>query len=240
MGKRDGQFLPRFIYRYGGIENLLAGDMSNLRAADKKYRLYYNTSDVRQIIGWVLARYARSGLHSVTEANALILAICNRYSGAPDRSYNAAKIEGLGRAIINEYGDFDASFKFYAGYRAATDALKDAQRERRTHSEIISKKLWAEGADGYRELTPCRWCATPVLIPEKTGPRYQPFRCKAADCRRMDYLSDLPQSRGGIDLTPRQRKETAYEAWDTQRAINYLIFKVKEAKRESRANHDLR
>jgi len=92
---------------------------------------------------------------------------------------------------------------------------------------------------------PCRWCGTLVFYKE-SWLRGQVFgtsgtvRCNGPDCRRMDYLQYIPQSRGGIDLKPDQRKALSPEAWPTQRALNYLELRAKEIKRASRTSHDLR
>lgn len=85
---------------------------------------------------------------------------------------------------------------------------------------------------------PCRWCGARVEL----GRRWPGWRtahwgkvhCKSPICRHMDWLSDKPQKHGGINLTPRQREETDYEARDTVRAFNYLQLRIKEAKRNGR------
>jgi hypothetical protein len=88
---------------------------------------------------------------------------------------------------------------------------------------------------------PCRWCDRPVFYKDKWIKWNGTVRCNSAVCRRIDYLQDIPQSRGGIDLTPAQRKASPREAWDTHRAINYLALVAKETKRANRsANHDIR
>lgn len=88
---------------------------------------------------------------------------------------------------------------------------------------------------------PCRWCGKPVIFkPEWLAWYDKTVRCNAPDCRRMDYLKDKPQSRGGIDLTPVQRRSLDPEAWNTQRAMNYLQLRAKELKRGRSTNHDLR
>ena len=92
---------------------------------------------------------------------------------------------------------------------------------------------------------PCRWCGARVELRPR-WPRYRTeawgsVHCNAPDCRRMDWLSDKPQKHGGINLTPRQREETDYEARDTVRAFNYLQLRIKEAKRNGRKpTYDIR
>ena len=90
----------------------------------------------------------------------------------------------------------------------------------------------------------CAWCGCRVYLSfsweQDPRNKYKSIHCGSRDCRRMNYLQDVPQSRGGIDLTPAQRDKTAYEARDTQRAINYLLLIAKEKKRASRNNHDVR
>lgn len=99
----------------------------------------------------------------------------------------------------------------------------------------------------YRAPTkPCRWCGKAVEFkPNWLKPSslnlYGTVHCNAPDCRRMDWLSNKPQKHGGINLTPRQREETDYEARDTVRAFNYLQLRIKEAKRNGRKpTYDIR
>ena len=91
---------------------------------------------------------------------------------------------------------------------------------------------------------PCVWCGSRVYPSKKWEDRNMRFRllkgyhCNSYDCRRMSHLSQIPQSRGGIDLTPAQRIATnydaSYEAYNAQRALNYLQLVAKEIKRERR------
>ena len=136
---------------------------------------------------------------------------------------------------------FVESLPLYHVNSAGWEAIDEAKTERRAHSDTDTRKTWIEGGDSYQTLIPCKWCSKPVLFNPAWKHRSESdVHCNGRDCRRMDYLQHKPQSRGGIALTPRQRKEVGREAWDTQKAINYLLFKVKETKRASRANHDLR
>jgi hypothetical protein len=78
-------------------------------------------------------------------------------------------------------------------------------------------------------VLPCRWCGIPTTYSDKWRRNYdRSIRCNAPDCRRMDYLEHTPQSRGGIDLTPRQRRSLDGEARKTQKMINYLLLVAKE------------
>lgn len=104
-----------------------------------------------------------------------------------------------------------------------------------THSRL-SRRIEIKAAP----VKPCRWCMTPVFYKPKWVDHSGTVRCNRPDCRRLDYLRFTPQSRGGIDLTPKQRKELDRAAWDTQRAINYLNLRAKEIKHGRRTNHDLR
>lgn len=89
---------------------------------------------------------------------------------------------------------------------------------------------------------PCAWCGMQTFFRESWFSRFgnRKIHCNAPECRRAHHLQHIPQSRGGIDLTPSQRKSTSREAWDTQKAINFLILRVKEIKRGSRKHHDVR
>lgn len=85
------------------------------------------------------------------------------------------------------------------------------------------------------KCAPCKWCGRRVF-PKPSWPEFQCTKgysargvhCNSKDCRRMNWLQNTPQKRGGIDLTPRQRASLDYEAWDTQRALNYLLLIAKE------------
>lgn len=92
----------------------------------------------------------------------------------------------------------------------------------------------------------CRWCGA-TIFPKASWEKHQwdhktynGYHCGSRDCRRMNYLQDVPQSRGGIDLTPSQKRALDYKAHDGQRALNYLQLVAKEIKRGSRANHVVR
>lgn len=94
---------------------------------------------------------------------------------------------------------------------------------------------------------PCRWCGSVVWYRESDrfslihGWPHPGVHCNSRDCRRMSWLADKPQSKGGIELTPSQRASLQYSAWDTQRAINYLNLVAKEIKRARKQNpSDLR
>jgi hypothetical protein len=234
-------FLPRAIYTWGGIECWLNGDRSRMCLSGNKYPLWYDASGPRTIILWVLRRLAKSGKVTVTQANDIIWKICQKYSGAPNRSYDAAKIDGFGYLVIDENDHINASFQDYKVRMAARLATQNAMDEGLPHSDIESRLIWRAGGTKYEELKPCRWCQTPVLVNPKWKKSYNgTVRCNSRDCRRIEYLQHVPQSRGGIDLTPTQRKATEYAAQDTQKVINYLVLITKETKRANRANHDLR
>lgn len=85
---------------------------------------------------------------------------------------------------------------------------------------------------------PCRWCGDRIEYKESWLKWGGLVHCKKPDCRRMEYLKNIPQSRGGIDLTPRQRDLLKGPAQDTQRALNYLQLIAKEVKRNGRKSID--
>lgn len=101
---------------------------------------------------------------------------------------------------------------------------------------------------------PCRWCGTMVFYkdswlgePHHNGlgaywwnSSAKTVRCNSRTCRHLDYLRFIPQSKGGIDLTRKQRDGLSWDSWDGQRALNYLAIVAKEIKRASRANHVVR
>lgn len=89
-------------------------------------------------------------------------------------------------------------------------------------------------------MKPCRWCGKRIEFKPSWVDHHGRIRCNAPDCRRMSYLEHTPQSRGGIDLTPNQRKHLSWEAQDGQKAINYLMLRLKELKHGRSTNHDLR
>lgn len=77
---------------------------------------------------------------------------------------------------------------------------------------------------------PCRFCGRPVFDYKdawlSTG-----VRCNRPACRHIDWLSNKPQKRGGVDLTPRERRSTPREMWDHIRVVHYLSLKAKESNR---------
>lgn len=84
----------------------------------------------------------------------------------------------------------------------------------------------------------CRWCGSSVFVGDswKSYRKYSGYHCGSIDCRRMDFLAGKPQSRGGIDLTPGQRSLLGREAYDSQRAINYLMLVTKEVRKKCKLN----
>ena len=72
---------------------------------------------------------------------------------------------------------------------------------------------------------PCRWCQKPVFYKPEWVDGRGTVRCNSSSCRHIQHLSNMPQSRGGVDLTPRQRKAIPYSHWDEQRVANYLLRK---------------
>ena len=93
---------------------------------------------------------------------------------------------------------------------------------------------------------PCRWCGVRVHFKPSWLTKYDDsVRCNAPDCRRMDYLRRIPQSRGGIQLTFRQREllpqhTNNSEFATAQMSINYLILRAKEVKHGRKSAHDVR
>lgn len=80
----------------------------------------------------------------------------------------------------------------------------------------------------------CKYCGR-VVFPKDTWKReHVTFHCGGRDCRRIEYLSNVSQSRGGVDLTPAQRRAYPYRSHNSVRVINYLSFLAKEQKREKR------
>ena len=112
------------------------------------------------------------------------------------------------------------------------------------------QRLYVDGrrAGFFRKTIPimpapvrkCRWCAAPTLFKEHWKRYDGSIRCNRPDCRRLDYLENVPQSRGGIDLTPRQRQHLDREAWPTQKLINYLMLVAKEKKHGRKPTDDIR
>jgi hypothetical protein len=241
MTKRSSAvFLPQVIAAWGGIDCWLGGDREGARRDPKRYPLFYDGSRPATICGWILKRLSRSGRVTVKAANVLLYRAAVRYSGAPERTYAAMKIAGYGWLVLNKNGNPAASVPIWSTLHAVDAATEEAQARRLAHSDVQTRMLWRAGGDRYEELKACRWCGEPVQFKEQWKEADGSVRCNRRDCRRMDYLRHTPQSKGGIDLTPRQRQGLSYEAWNTQRTINYLALVAKEQKRGRKSNHDVR
>jgi hypothetical protein len=239
MTKRNsGVFLPAAIDAWGGIDNWISGNRDALKVRGRRYKTYYDVSFPATVCHWVMVRMARDGRLSVEQANALLWKVAQRYSGAPTRTYETRKIHGMGRLVINEYGNASASLWLIAARKASESATDEAQRIDAPHSDMQTRMLWRDGK--YTELKPCRWCDEPVQFREHWKAFDGSVRCNRRDCRRMEYLQHKPQSKGGIDLTPRQRQAVNGEAWNTVKTINYLALVAKEQKRGRKSNHDVR
>lgn len=238
MTKRGSVFLPQVIDAWGGIDNWFSGNRERWKSQSKRYEITYDSSKPARICGWIMQRVARSGRVSVESANRLLYKAAMRYSGAPERTYEAQRFDGMGRLILDDRGFAAASVCIWDVCLACQDATEEAQQAGAVHSDFKTRMLWRDGK--YEELKTCRWCGEPVKFKEHWKQADGSVRCNRRDCRRMEYLQHTPQSRGGIDLTPRQRQGLSYEAWNTQKTINYLALVAKEAKRGRKPNHDVR
>lgn len=238
MTKRDGTFLPQVIDAWGGIENWTSGNRDAIKRHSSKYPLHYDSSRPATICGWIMTRLARDGRLTVKQANAMLYMAAMRYSGCPERTYEARRFEGVGLLVLNKNGQPVASVCKWDVREACSEATELAQQSDTPHSDMQTRMLWRDGK--YTELKSCRWCGEPVQFKEHWKQHDGSVRCNRRDCRRMDYLQHTPQSRGGIDLTPRQRQGLSYEAWNTQKTINYLALVAKESKRGRKPNHDVR
>lgn len=108
--------------------------------------------------------------------------------------------------------------------------------------EWSSGMIWNDEFIQIKEAktVPCRWCGSRVIVTDKMEKKglYKHYgaHCNSYDCRRMSHFWKIPQSKGGIALTPKQRQTTLYEAWDSQIAINYFLQVTKEVKRKCKSN----
>ena len=240
MTKRDSTiFLPQVIDTWGGIENWICGNRERFRPYGNRYSYGFQSAPAR-ICSSIATRLARSGRVPVGVANALLRRAAFRYSGAPQRTYEAQQIDGLGFLVTLDNGCITASFTPWHGRRACDNATEKAQEEDIPHSDMETRLFWRDGR--YQQCAPCRWCGEFVQFKQSWKESDGGVRCNRRDCRRIDYLRYKPQSKGGIDLTPKQREALGRnrEAWDTQRTINYLLLIAKEAKRGRNPNHDVR
>jgi hypothetical protein len=57
-----------------------------------------------------------------------------------------------------------------------------------------------------RTFKPCRWCGAVIRFKESWLDANKTIRCNDKECRRIDYLSRICKTHGGIDLTPTQEK----------------------------------
>ncbi len=239
MTKRDSSvFLPHVIDAWGGIDNWCSGNRDAIKPHSSKYPMYYDSGRPGNICGWIMSRLARDGRLTVKQANAMLYMAAMRYSGAPERTYNARRFDGMGKLVIDDQGHPAPSVGKWEVREACSGATELAQQQDTPHSDMQTRMLWRDGK--YTELKCCRWCDQPVQFKEHWKAFDGSVRCNRRDCRRMEYLQHKPKSKGGIDLTPRQRQAVNYEAWNTVKTINYLALVAKEQKRGRKSNHDVR
>lgn len=229
------------IAKWGGIYRFISDDRSEWRYSSPRYPEFYNCGFGRLVGIWIMRRLAKSGRMTVGEANALLWKICLRYSGTPERTFEASKIDGMGRVTLNKVGSVVATFEFWKARSQSYAAVSEAQERQIAHSDTDTKHLWRAGGSKYEPLKPCRWCGTNVPFKKEWIDFQDTIRCNARDCRRIDFLRYKKQSHGGIALTPAQRNQAGPESFNTYSVINYLAIVAKEAKRANRsANHDIR
>lgn len=243
---RDEIFLPFVIDIWGGIENWQSGNRENMYRGKIRYSSIYNGSPQQRILNALKERFARSGRFRVETANRLLWEACCRYSGAPERSFEAGKLDGIGVVVKNKYGVVVPSCSFW-------DIAINWERNISSvapYSVIATRKvpLWddwtakaAEAAklgiaytsiDAAPKVPACRFCGQSVNTTRFRRHHDTP-NCQRRECRHMAWLANTSQSQGGIDLTPRQRKATPAVLFDQVRVINYLTVKAAEAKRSS-------
>lgn len=239
--KRSRLFLPLLIDIWGGIEKYQAGDRSSMHEGKRRYIPFYQ-SHISTILGILKHRLARSGRFPVDAANELIWMACLRYSGAASRSYAAAKIDGFGVVVMNRYGNPDAS----VSKLIAIDQQYRGMSSVCPYSSLGTRRvpLWEKWEDAAKEASAaripfvrmdgteaCRFCGAPVHA-YRFRKKHSDYFCRKPECRHMAWLWNQPQKRGGIDLTPTQRKTTATQLWDQVRVLNYLNAKAKQAGRK--------
>lgn len=169
----------------------------------------------------------------------------------------------LGRVLVKVadriYEGGQHSAKYYDNHIAYK--LRKEQDGQNLYTKWPQFELWHVAFPNFKVIPinsapklPCRWCGKPVYFKDSwlgepihgADGRYwwstsnKTVRCNGRYCRHMDYLRFKPQSKGGIELTPKQREGLSPDAWDGQRALNYLALVAKEIKRASRANHVVR
>lgn len=216
--KRNKLFLPRLIDVWGGIENYLSQNRQHMYLGKCSPVMHY-VSNVQMICALLGARLARSGKFPVEAANELLWKACLRYSGAPSRSFERARLRGTGVVVLNRWGDAEASLC----YIEVRDKWRDeAEKAEANHIPFV----WTDSPER------CRFCGAPVEK-YRFKKTHHDYFCARPECRHMAWLADRPQSRGGIDLTPTQRKTTARTLWDQVRVLNYLNAKAKQARRKS-------
>ena len=242
--KGSGLFLPLLIDVWGGIDKYQARDRSSMHSGKRRYIFGYQ-SHVQMILEILKCRFARSGAFPVDAANELLWMACLRYSGAASRSYEAAKIGGMGVVVMNRYGNPDASVSKLIAIDQQYQGMSSVcpYSERGTRRVALWERWEAAAKEASAARIPfvrigsaeaCRFCGAPVHAYRFRKERSNYF-CKRPECRHMAWLWNQPQSRGGIDLTPTQRKTTATTLWDQVRVLNYLNAKAKQARRNSNA-----
>lgn len=246
MKHNSDVFLPFAIDMWAGIDNWLSGNREGMQLRKRKYLPDYNTSHVQRILHVLKERFARSGKFPVVVANELLWAACLRYSGAPERSFEAGKLDGLGMVVRNRYGCVDCSVPLYDVVASWDKGLCSVA----PYSLLKTRRvpLWDQWATCAQEAAEagiaysstdaapkppvCRFCGQSVSTRKFRRHHSEPH-CQRRECRHMAWLAHTPQSRGGIELTPRQRKATPVPFFDQVRVVNYLTMKAAEAKRSA-------
>lgn len=123
--------------------------------------------------------------------------------------------------------DVEERAKQLQAARAKAIAAEDA---------AIRARLFGRSERHVDERYRCSFCGGRI-----TNPRFNPSKyadgirhCSQHACREMAYLSHTPQSRGGIQPTPRQSKAMSGQLHDMVRVMNYLQLKADQAKRKER------
>lgn len=166
--KRDRYtFLPYAVALWGGIDKWQSGDKSAMRFSGLRYAAY-STALGGCVSLWVRDRLARDGRCSVADANTLIAKVCNRYSGTPERTYDAYSIEGIGRLVRDKRGGTSASqsplLLREKHEEAFSEAIKCLRPLSFVGSEFYADKrhefpagAW-EVADKRGEFSPLQYC----------------------------------------------------------------------------------
>jgi len=162
-------FLPAAIDQWGGIVPFLSGDRSRMKPYGRRYTIGYGESRPGLIMQWLKLRLARDGRRRVAHVNAILWMAAKKYSGAPERTYEAVRLSGYGRVVLRHGFRVCSSVDVFDVMRQVERAIDETQRDFRPFTVRATRLtwpacVWSEAARSTRfgvqwtALSACDFC----------------------------------------------------------------------------------